>query len=133
LPGHFLTQTDKPRLAVPGPFFMEVHQIAQICHEANRALCESIGDFSQKPWAHADHWQRESAIKGVIFRLENPDAPQSAQHDAWSQDKINNGWQYGEVKDPETKTHPCLVPYDQLPIEQQKKDHLFQAIVDALK
>lgn len=29
--------------------------------------------------------------------------------------KIADGWKYGEAKDPEAKTHPCLVPFDKLP------------------
>jgi len=43
--------------------------------------------------------------------------------------KRDDGWVYGEVKDPERKTHPCMVPYDDLPIEQRAKDTLFGATV----
>lgn len=107
--------------------------IAIACHEANRAWCMAHGDHSQKHWEYAEEWQRESAIKGVQFRLDNPDAKEDAQHNAWMQDKINDGWVYGEVKDAEKKTHPCLVPFDQLPEFQQKKDALFCAIVDVLR
>jgi|ERR1044072_3709428 hypothetical protein len=107
-----------------------VADIAKICHEANRAYCVGIGDHSQKSWEEAEQYQRESAVKGVQFRLNNPTAPQSAQHDAWAKDKLADGWVYGEVKDPITKTHPCLVTYDQLPEEQRRKDALFQAVVD---
>ena len=49
------------------------------------------------------------------------------------QEKINDGWVYGEVKDAEKKTHPCIVPFEELPEFQQKKDALFCAIVDSLK
>lgn len=111
---------------------MTTEQIAKVCHQANKAYCEAIGDTSQKDWEAAEEWQRESAIKGVQFRLDNPTAPQSAQHDAWSQDKLNNGWQWGPVKNPEYKEHPCLVPYSELPEEDRRKDALFQAVVDAL-
>lgn len=111
---------------------MNTEQIAMICHEANAALCRATGDDSQKPWAQAEGWQQESAIKGVRFALANPDAPSSAQHDAWLSDKVADGWQYGEVKDPTAKTHPCIVPFEQLPPEQQAKDHLFRGIVHAL-
>jgi hypothetical protein len=45
---------------------------------------------------------------------------------------MNEGWVYGETKDPVAKTHPCLVAYNDLPIEQQVKDHLFRAVVKAL-
>lgn len=107
--------------------------IARMCHEANKAWCELHGDFSQEPWQHAEQWQRESALAGVMFRLNNPDAGKDAQHNAWMKDKVDAGWKYGEIKDVEAKTHPCIVPFDQLPEFQQKKDALFCAIVDALK
>lgn len=107
--------------------------IAYVCHQANKAWCESEGDDSQKDWAFAEQWQRDSAISGVKFRLENPEAGPDAQHNAWSAEKFAQGWVYGDVKDAEKKTHPCLVPFDQLPLFQQKKDKLFSAIVDALK
>lgn len=111
---------------------MTVVQIARVCHETNRAYCFSIGDTSQKSWEEAHEWQRESAIAGVKYRLENPSAPPSAQHDAWTKDKLEAGWVYGPEKDAEKKTHPCLVAYNELPEEQRKKDELFQAIVDIL-
>lgn len=38
---------------------------------------------------------------------------------------------YGEVKDAEKKTHPCIMSYDALPPEQRTKDHLFGAAVRA--
>lgn len=111
----------------------KVIHIAIVCHEAIKEWCELNGDQSQVDWYLAPGWQRESAINGVKFRLENPDDGPDAQHNAWSADKIADGWVYGEVKDAEKKTHPCLVPFDYLPEFQQKKDRLFSTIVDALK
>lgn len=107
--------------------------IAQVCHEANKAYCESINDYSQKPWNDAPDWQRDSAVKGVRFNIGNPFAPDSAVHDSWLQAKKEDGWKYGEVKNPKLKEHPCYVPYDDLPEEQKKKDALFKAIVEAIK
>lgn len=110
----------------------EIINIAVICHQANKALCEVGGDITQKDWAAADQWQRDSAIKGVRFAVENPNAPDSSQHDAWSEDKFKEGWVWGEVKDPVLKTHPCLIPFEQLPKHQQQKDTLFRAVVKAM-
>lgn len=107
--------------------------IARACHEANKVWCERNNDFSQKHWIDAEDWQRESAVKGVEFRLNNPDAGEDAQHNAWMADKVKDGWVYGETKDAAVKTHPCIVPFHELPEFQQKKDKLFCAIVDALK
>lgn len=111
---------------------MTIIDIAVICHQANKALCQQTGDRSQKDWAAAEEWQRASAIEGVRFAIKNPDAPASAQHDAWLNDKRSEGWVYGEVKNADKKTHPCIVAYDELPPEQQAKDHLFKAVVSAL-
>lgn len=106
--------------------------VAKVCHEANRAYCEMLGDTSQASWDAAPQWQRDSAIKVVKFCIANPDAPPSANHEAWLEEKRCTGWCYGPVKDAEAKTHPCFVPYHELPIEQQRKDALFKAIVAAL-
>jgi len=111
---------------------MNIESIAKVCHEANKALCEGIGDASQVPWEEAPQWQKDSAIDGVRFNLRHPGAPASASHDNWLKDKKAAGWKYGEVKDPEKKEHPCFVPYKELPKEQQAKDHLFKSIVAAL-
>lgn len=106
-------------------------QIARVCHEANRGWCEANGDFSQVPWEDAALWQRASALTGVMVALSGDHGPEE-QHQAWVEAKIEDGWIWGEVKDPELKTHPCLVPYDKLLPELRVKDDLFIAIVDAL-
>lgn len=111
---------------------LTIEEIAVVCHEANKALCAVLGDHTQVPWGIAPKWQRESAIKGVIFNLDNPDAPASASHDSWLSEKELNGWKYGPVKDETKKEHPCFVPYEQLRVEQQAKDHLFKATVASL-
>lgn len=112
-----------------------IEQIAQVCHEANRAYCQSIGDSSQPAWADAPLWQKDSAINGVKFHLTNlangerPDP--SASHESWLTEKRAAGWKYGPVKNPETKEHPCFMPYDGLPLDQRLKDYIFSAIVEA--
>ncbi len=111
---------------------MTIENIAEICHEANAAYCRALGDSSQPSWASAPDWQRNSAVNGVRFKIEHPEAPPSAQHEAWLEQKRTEGWKYGPVKNPEKKEHPCFIPYTGLPLEQRAKDHLFCAIVIAL-
>ena len=108
-------------------------RIAKVCHEANKAFCEGMGDYSQPSWDEAPRWQRESAYIGVKHKLDNPESTPEDSHKCWMATKLADGWKWGEVKDPEKKEHPCMVPYEKLPREQQAKDHLFTAIVDALR
>ena len=114
---------------------MNVEQIAQVAHEANRAYCTSIGDESQPPWSHAPSWQRDSAIHGVEFHLRSlrsgVEPSPSASHESWLKEKAEAGWKYGSVKDPDKKEHPCFLPYDKLPAEQKQKDFLFIGVVKA--
>lgn len=110
---------------------MNLNEIAMVAHEANRALCQLQGDHSQLPWAEAPEWQRVSAKNGVEH-AKNPDAQPRDSHESWLAEKEAGGWVYGETKDPEAKTHPCIMPYDDLPPEQQIKDVLFLAVARAL-
>lgn len=109
---------------------MEAILIASVCHEANRAYCLAIGDTSQEPWTGAPEWQRQSAIEGVEKAQAGEDG--AALHESWCALKVRDGWVYGPEKNAEAKTHHCLVPYAELPAEQQRKDALFGAIVKAL-
>jgi len=102
---------------------------ARSAHEVNRAYCESIMDMSQAPWSDAPEWQRASARAGVEAILDNPDTTPEQSHEGWARIKLTDGWTYGPVKDPDLKTHPCLVSYADLPASQKIKDTLFGAAV----
>lgn len=110
---------------------MTVEDIAAICHEANRMYCVTLGDTSQQEWMQAPEWQKESAKNGVRYHLQHPYAKPSDSHENWLREKIADGWRYGPIKDVATKTHPCCIPYGELPPAQQLKDTIFVAIVRA--
>lgn len=109
-----------------------ITSIAAVCHEANRMYCTALGDTSQPEWAQAPTWQRDSAVTGVRAIAEGRTTRPEQSHESWSAEKLASGWRYGPTKDAEAKTHPCLVPFEQLPREQQTKDHLFFAIASTL-
>ena len=52
-------------------------------------------------------------------------------HDVWAQGRIAEGWTYGEVKDPEKKTTPLLVPYSEL--AESEKDYDRNTAFETLK
>lgn len=111
---------------------MNVERVARVCHEVNRSYCLALGDTSQVHWEEAPQWQRDSAIQGVQFIVDNPKAGPSASHESWLKQKQLEGWSYGEVKDVEKKQHPCYVTYEELPVEQKAKDYIFGTIVRSL-
>lgn len=43
-------------------------------------------------------------------------------HEVWAETRIKQGWKYGEQRNDELKTHPCLVPYEDLPEEEKEYD-----------
>ena len=43
-------------------------------------------------------------------------------HEIWAQERIKQGWTYGEKRDDAKKQHPCLVAYEDLPEEEKVYD-----------
>lgn len=111
---------------------MKNDQIAEICHETNRAYCALLGDDSQLAWADAPEWQRASALRGVESIRNGSISGARASHDSWMVEKLRAGWRWGPEKDAAAKMHPCLLPYASLPAEQRAKDHLFVAVALAM-
>lgn len=110
-----------------------IEEIAAVAHSVNRAYCQSIGDDSQPMWKDAPEWQRDSAVNGVKAHIANPDMTPEGSHESWLAQKAAEGWKFGPVKNPETKEHPCFVPYAELPENQKAKDYLFRGVVHALR
>lgn len=77
----------------------------------------------------APEWQVQSAYEGVTATLEGQTPEQL--HESWMAAKIRDGWRWGPTKDPVALTHPCIVPYSELPEDQRIKDAVFHAIVSA--
>jgi hypothetical protein len=115
--------------------FLSVSDVARMAHETNRVWCDLRGDSSQTSWEEAPMWQKDSANKGVQMHLDHPRATPEKSHESWMGEKVDAGWVYGLENNPDAEppTHPCILPYEDLPPDQQIKDHLFRAVVHALE
>lgn len=112
---------------------MKIEEVAEVCFNVNKSICESIGDYSQaNSYNESADWVKTSTITGIEFILANPDSTSESVHEEWCQFKLAEGWVYGEVKDVDLKTHPCLVSYEELPTHQKSKDYVFRSIVNSL-
>ena len=43
-------------------------------------------------------------------------------HDVWAKSRIDEGWTFGYERNDKKKTHPCIVPYNQLPEYETEYD-----------
>ena len=43
-------------------------------------------------------------------------------HEVWAEARIRQGWTYGPERNDTLMTHPCLVPYEELPEEEREYD-----------
>ena len=45
-------------------------------------------------------------------------------HELWAKERLENGSKYGKERNDSLKTHPCLIPYDQLPESEKVYDQI---------
>ena len=110
---------------------MLAQHIAQVTHAANRALQQVLNDPNNPvspEWANLSEETRQSAIVGVQKALDG--ATPEQLHEEWCKFKTEHGWIHGPIKNERAKTHPCLVPYSDLPMRERLKDALFRNIVN---
>lgn len=84
-----------------------------------------------EPWGF-----REEAFKAqfreVIDMMCSDDRKTSPEelHDDWVKAYEAMGWRYGPVRDVDAKTHPDMVPFDDLGFREQIKDAVFVALCE---
>jgi len=63
----------------------------------------------------------------------NPLVEQLAEHvhDIWAQQRFSEGWTWGEERNDQTRRHPCLVSYKDLPESEKEYDR--NTVVETLK
>lgn len=73
-------------------------------------------------------------FKPATLRLSKQEIETMArvEHLRWCWNKILNGWVYGEKKNSRKKTHPSIVPYDDLDESEKEKDRELVRLIPAL-
>jgi hypothetical protein len=103
---------------------------AKAAHEVNRAYCAVIGAYTQPEWEDAPDRQKKITIKlarGVVASGLHY-SPRHV-HERWMDAKQLDDWSFGEARDPERRTHPCMVDYSLLPEEHRAKGSIFINVV----
>lgn len=84
-----------------------------------------------EPWSKRDSAFR-AQFRDVIAMMCGPERkgdPEELHNDWWEAYK-KLGWVYGPVRDPLNKTHPDMVPYDELGRQERDKDAVFVALCE---
>jgi hypothetical protein len=102
-------------------------RLAKVSYEATRAWTEVSGAPPKKPWEETEDWRRKAAVQSVRAAIAGDTAEHV--HEAWRQQRISEGWQYGEQKSEAAKTNPSLLPYAELGDTQKRAADLFSAAV----
>lgn len=112
--------------------YAQVEFIAQTAYAANRAYSRQYGDFSHPTWEDLPQTHQRALRRGVLDNLATPDVTPEENHERWMVDRLKDGWTYGTKRDQNARINPALVPWPELPVEQRRKNAMFQAIVGAL-
>ena len=85
-------------------------------------------------WPQRDDKFRNQFVQYVdsLCNTDKLPTPKEA-HDSWWRAYEKMGWVYGPVRDVEKKTHPDMVPFEELEQREQDKDAVFLALVQIAK
>ncbi|MBM4275973.1 MAG: RyR domain protein [Deltaproteobacteria bacterium] len=99
--------------------------------ESNRQQADQIPDKLQ---ALGYTYKPAKGPRAAKFRFTPPEVETLAkmEHDRWMAEKRAAGWTYGPVKDAGKKTHPSLLPWEELPEEEKDKDRQAVRAIPAL-
>lgn len=95
-------------------------------HETSVSVCDPI------EWTDMSDEAKAGSVSGIVDMIKNPVLDGREAHDIWFANKQAAGWKYGPAKSNEHKTHPCMVPYDELNIWDKTKDDLYICVINSL-
>jgi hypothetical protein len=87
-----------------------------------------------EPWSHRDYAFQDQFLN-VISMMMGPDRkadPEELHNDWWDAYK-KMGWTYGPQRDVTAKTHPDMVPFNDLGWREQSKDAVFVALCEVAR
>lgn len=107
-------------------------KIAEAAHDINKVYCEAMGDKNKQAWGEMTQESKNKLSSAVKSVADTSEMTPKACHDLWMQHKLADGWGLGFPLDAVNKTHPCLLPYCELPEYQRRKDELFISTIRGL-
>jgi len=121
--GSYLSLVDKNKWKVD---YMGIYEsLSAEIKEDNRVAAERIPKILELIGIEVSRDPVENPVSAREVRKlidENMEMMAEAEHEGWMEQKLANGWVYGEKRDNERKIHPALIPYGSLHEEDKEKD-----------
>ena len=109
----------------------KIKEIAKFIYEATRIEAEwSNRSIVPEIWKQRDDKFKKQFVNIIEMYLEKDKLPTPEKaHDSWVVAYEKMGWKYGEKRDVDKKTHPDMLPFNELPKDEKDKDSIFLTFV----
>ena len=108
----------------------KIYDVCKVCHDKNNELMVANGETPRGDWESLDQVDKDLTYKSVKRIIDDRTITAKDIHDEWMTNKESDGWVYGLVKDPVNKTHPLMIPFDEMSDIDKQKDQSFIDIVN---
>jgi len=89
--------------------------------EMNRSQADSIGEKLRAINCDIAPWSDYGGDK-FTFNEDEIEMMAEMEHERWCEQKRQQGWVYGEIRDDKLKIHPSMVPYDDVHLSENEKE-----------
>jgi hypothetical protein len=116
------TQQAKGETPEQNPSLADWEDLEESLKESSRRFAEGIAEKLRAAGCVLVPTPAGAGRRSFQFTDGEVEALAQMEHDRWAADLERDGWRWGRVKDPASKTHPLLVPWSELSEEDRDKD-----------
>jgi hypothetical protein len=112
---------------LPEEYSTNYAELPEANKESNRAFVRNIPKSIERMGYSIVAIGSKKSIKQFL-----PDEIESLaemEHERWIEEKLDNGWKYGIIKDNDLKLHPCLIPWQDLAEDEREKDRILVELI----
>jgi hypothetical protein len=107
---------------LPVEYSTNYAELPEANKESNRAFVRNISKSSERMGYSIITIGNKNRIKQ--FLPNEIESLAEMEHERWTKEKRDNGWEFGKHKDYYLKLHPCLIPWRDLSEDEREKDRI---------
>lgn len=114
-------EAEKGNLPGSSPILVDWNRLPEDIKEMNREQADGIAEKLSAVGCGIMPWYEFEAEK-FSFTPAEIEMLAGLEHQRWMEQKLRQGWVYGETRDDRLKKHPSLVPYTDSRLSESEKD-----------